>query len=560
MREMEEGPMARLRIFCMAAPMWLSMGSMGLLIGCEAQVGFDDDALRSTVTGTAGAPGDRSADLPLRAYLEANGWTCDDTTCMAHSEMKQMPDAVFEPFDPDSDDTPSWLPAAPDGVAVTGAALHLPQQTALSRTNRHHSEPDASYFRTDSTSVSSMNVFANQHFTGLTEETTVLAHGCTTSYSAVWCRRGHTLAGAPTGAPRNWKGADPTSIFENVGTNYLHVFTLDNANPDASYPATGFSWYSKSGDPCPASCGVQTWNECHVGLPAGVSNPDFPGAVYDRGGDKKWLIYNAVSGGNNKLVLATFDDGSHCDNGTQYVRPCAGSNQEYFGRAAVDAAGTLHIVYFDYTNGADVKVRYTTFNTTTNTWSCTSTYIDDYDPPSGTACGNPAYAGIGSGLRQNRNATIAVDDTVSPWNSINIVLVSANSVNGLEAQMRWYRKTTDWLPTVFTTANEYHPRIVFDRTPFSALANRYHTISLQDTNSSQNGSTAQVASWVSTNGGLSWNGTLISAAFTPQVLLAGSCYWGDYEAIAADRANGVVFYGWSNPANPWNIQGRGIEE
>lgn len=545
---------------------------IAFIAACEAQVEVSDVSASPAperATGTAGSGADAFGDLQGRTYFEAHGWACSDTTCVAKSRAVRMPDAVFEPFEPDREESTRWLPDPPDGVAVAGAELHLPQLAALSRTGVHSSEPDATYFRTDSTSTSSMNVFANQHFTGsLLKQTNVLAHGCTTTYTGSWCVRGHVLVGNTQNPPRQWKGVDPAAMFENAGTNYLHVITLNESNPDSNGGAiTGFNWYSKSGDPCPASCGTQTWNECGIGLPSGVTAPDYPQAIYDPTTDRKWLLYNAVSGGNNKLVLTELHNGSNCGTSGSFVRACTGSNSEFFGRAAVDAAGTLHVVYFDYTNSSNIRLRYTTFDTNTNTWSCSNANLDQYVPPTGsnTTCvpmqTTTIYTGIGNNnLRENRSASIAIDDTVSPWKTINVVLTTRDTVNGYEAQARIYRKVIDWLPIGGTTGtNYYHSRIVFDRTPFSALADRYHFISVHDTNFSQNGSTADVVSWKSTDGGLSYLGQIISTAFQPTHMLG--CYWGDYEAIAADRANAVVFYGWTTPGSGlFNIQGRGIEE
>lgn len=71
------------------------------------------------------------------------------------------------------------------------------------------------------------------------------------------------------------------------------------------------------------------------------------------------------------------------------------------------------------------------------------------------------------------------------------------------------------------------------------------------------------ARWRSTNGGSSWSGTFISSARELSAPIHSSdCYWGDYNALAADPANGSFFYGWGDgdQGSDWVIRGRAIND
>jgi len=225
----------------------------------------------------------------------------------------------------------------------------------------------------------------------------------------------------------------------------------------------------------------------------------------------------------------------------------------------MDAGGDLHLVFLDYSANPNQLV-HTRFNTNNNTWVCDREVITTYTPPTGT-CGacTGTYQGAGGCLKGTFNPSIAIDDTGSPNT---LVATLATNDGTLEANLKVFRSTDDgatWTWISQTSSNAYQPYVVFDRTPISGLADRFHIFSLWDMDAATTGSNFSTVSWKSTDDGQTYAGVFISGQRTATG--AGGCYWGDYNAIAPDRANTGVFYGWTDHSfNPWVIRGRIMSE
>ncbi|HKU39230.1 MAG TPA: hypothetical protein VJR89_13810 [Polyangiales bacterium] len=475
-----------------------------------------------------------------RQLAESKGWTCNETTCSITTNIQQLPDAVFEAVPAAAKELPQ---ANPSGVGVVTSALQTAETTVLNVAGTSVSEPAATYFRSDVGSIVSMNVFTNI-------SSNQLLHACSRDYLS-WCMYQHNVSANPN-------GGDPAPAFEDVGTNFLHVAMLDNAG-------TNFRWYHRTGNPCPSPCGgAQTWTQCNIPLPYAPGG-DYPWFVYDRINDRRWLLFNAGSffdPAYSSIMIAEVpqpSDGTCPAIATYHIPNCTWTGDQRFVRGTMDSGGDLHLVFLDSQPNPDEYV-HTRFDTNTRTWQCDRHVMSTFVRPAG-SCGACAagYQGIGNCLRSTFNPSIAIDDTSTP----NTLITAISTNDGTrEARLRIFRSTNDganWNMVNQSDGNTYQPYAVFTRTPFSAVADRFHIISLWDVDSAVNSSNVRTLSWRSTNDGQSFTPTLISNSRS--VAQNGACYWGDYHAIAADRSSTGVFYGYTDHSvSPWRIRGRLINE
>lgn len=503
------------------------------------------------LAGSRSDPEDRSGDDPdepknfvltrrLRDVLGPE-WTCNETTCRSESHGPPPKDAIFEPYD---DDAKSDRPAsaAGDGLGITSQALTSSETGVLGWSGFVISEPFAIAYSTGG--YRSMNVFANQ-----SGNTQVISHACTRDYSS-WCKRRHPVTQA--------KSADSTAMYDyQGGWEVLHYITLDTVG-------TGFSWYYRHDDACPAACTNQTWTECSVTPPA-LTAVDYPQALYERPHDERWIVYTATPASN--IVQPGLTLLNSCTSATHFLPNCSLWQlvNLQFARGAVDSSGNIHLIML---NNADGKLFHTTFNTTNQTWLCNYDEITPFVQAGGTSTdcpGTPTYTGIGAGnnLRANFSAHIAIDDVSTPNN---LVVAVASSSGTLEAPTAIYRSTnlgTTWSQATITNSNAYHPEVTFFRSGTSAVANLFHVSAAWDLDAAAPGSMARNVSLRSTNGGSTFfiyqN---VSADRTVSQVNTFRCYWGDYDAQAPDAWNSSVFYGWTHKTYYGAIQinGRAMDQ
>ena len=68
--------------------------------------------------------------------------------------------------------------------------------------------------------------------------------------------------------------------------------------------------------------------------------------------------------------------------------------------------------------------------------------------------------------------------------------------------------------------------------------------------------------WRSTNDGQNWGGTYITGTRAVAGPIHNDCYWGDYNGLASDPANGSFFYSFGNGTytSDWVIRGKAQDE
>lgn len=319
-------------------------------------------------------------------------------------------------------------------------------------------------------------------------------------------------------------------------------------------------------EPCPAACATPTWSKCDAGQFTNNS-PDYPTLLWKS--DQVWFV--ADDAGLLTVVRINEPWTDPCS--TNHYAFSAG-NKAFAPRAAFDSSGRIHIVYDDQ-NGP--LIRHVTFDTNTLTWSS----VHDIGPSvwgsagstctDGTgSCSDVTLAGFASNCLKTRSfPDIAIDKTANP----NTIVVTYNTQGSgscnIYQEQRWYRSTgagTAWTWQVVTgckTSVHTGVRHYSD----SGVAGLTGHFTARSSYRPTNTGSLQEVKWKTTDGGLTYAAgfgfTHFRTVTGPIPANPASCWWGDYEGIAADTAHSSFVYSWASNQNPgpdWVIRARALDE
>ncbi len=373
---------------------------------------------------------------------------------------------------------------------------------------------------------------------------------------------------------------DPGGFFRSApaATNRAYVTMLGSLRDS-------IQWF-RSPDPCPPTGTSPTWiftkHDGAVfgkpGLPT-ARGFDYPFAMYNDVDDSSWVSFildrqiHVAQFNESNPALPTFKAWD-CDN-----------NGHSAPNGAFDSAGIMHLVYFDFTAH---ELRHVSFNPSTMKFAC-SPGPPDPDPTSpqtiaahedvavvGTSCAcatafTPPISvlpGVGDGCLRavgSGGPSIAIDRLTIP-NRFVVVQQTQGGIGGTgpcsdKAETRFYishiTAGQTWGETAFTGCQtSVQPRVSWAFTPTVTplVGSNFHVMTTYNPPGLR--SVAQV-DWSSTDGGISWAGSYMTALRSIAPIGATGCTWGDYNGIVPDLVNSRMYYSWGerNPASSrWGIR------
>ena len=328
-------------------------------------------------------------------------------------------------------------------------------------------------------------------------------------------------------------GPDNTTAFRGGSTHYLYQLKMKSDR------AGFFVWRSQ--EPCPSSCASPTATYCTFT----GSNVDFPTLLWDATYDKMYFSYLK----DDHIKVGRLND-PFCSGGwNNWADPCLPGDMIRTPRAAVDAAGRIHIVFENRTAG---RIQHHVFDPSTNTFDACSRIKDvsDYLPPAPHcgSCTENTYYGLGSAcLAYGSDLGIAIDKSTGTL----VVTLSAHGSGSCsqKQEQRIYRSTDDgqsWHLRLVTGCNTS----IMDDVRYDQVPEHGWTPGLFQARSSYNPPGSQGLAevrWRSGDDGITWGGIYITPTRSVTAPIhANNCYWGDYNGLAADPANQSFFYSFGN--------------
>ena len=206
--------------------------------------------------------------------------------------------------------------------------------------------------------------------------------------------------------------------------------------------------------------------------------------------------------------------------------------------AVLGGGNLLHVVYANVT---DQVVEHTTFNVSTNTWSCTKNVIGALVVPASPFCSGSTSTHVMPGLGNN-NLEYDPAPRIARDPSSGIMVATWDSFDAAIGKVRGRAYTssdggTTWVNTLVTAEETGKSNVAFGTAATFEIGNTY-----KDSSTHQG---VQVR-WISTNDGSSWTGNVISIFRTIRPINAAQrpCFWGDYDAVTWNGAQSAFFHSW----------------
>ncbi len=483
---------------------WISLGALTgalALTGCQQPDGASDSSAAPAVSVSSAAP-PIEADQPAANAAEPTG----------EAPAVRAPDLVATLIAKHTSET---------GSTDVGGGLQKLQSAVTTSEVTIQSAGDASMAETAS-AVMTASDGTNQT---VVTSNIIGSGGNELGRVDFGCFRGTTTQ-CQYGVNYAPAGSDPSMVTGADGNMYEQRLT-----------ASGGMWI-RNNNPCPSGCGAGgfSWAACTANFSIDwsmLSFADSSGHVWGVHNDFGDSIFDAVA--VNKLTwcssISWFSRAVQC--GTTGL-----SKNKRNPHAVLGGGNLLHVVYANIT---DQVVEHTTFNTSTNTWSCTNNVIGAIVVPSTPFCSGSGSTHVMPGLG-NSNLEYDAAPRIARDPSSGIMVATWDSYDVAIAKVRGRAYTssdggTTWVNTLVTAEETGKSSVAFGTAATFEIGNTY-----KDASTHQG---AQVR-WISTNDGSSWTGNFISVfrSFRPIAAAQRACFWGDYDAVTWNGAQSAFFHSW----------------
>jgi hypothetical protein len=311
---------------------------------------------------------------------------------------------------------------------------------------------------------------------------------------------------------------------------------------------------------------IRTSNACNSSCAAGSwgncsanFGADFPHAVTADASTYRF-VFNDFAALPNVVTLGTL---SWCTSvGWHGLVGCnLGSDSRRNAHAVLGGNGVIHVVYANQTLN---RVEYTQYNLNTSSWNCSPVVIGDINQPSGTCPGSSrrVLPSLGNNATTKLEYSYAPRIARDPASGILVATWDSFDSSINRVRSRAFQSTNggaSWNWTLLTSDETFHSVVAA-----GSVAHRFEIG--QTYNFAGTGTQGAQVSWQSTNGGGSWSGVGISSSrnLAPAMGSGASrpCHWGDYEGLSFHAGNSAFFHTWidTNQGPEAVIRGRFINQ
>jgi hypothetical protein len=352
---------------------------------------------------------------------------------------------------------------------------------------------------------------------------------------------------------------NPPCQYQRVVTNAITDPSMVVGGDNFMYEARmlnggGEEWF-RSANPCPSGCASPTWQT----ETASARPFDYNQLVYVDPSSNVWSVYNDNSGMNDLVGANVLRWKVPNISWFLMQGQCGDDGKVRMNPMAVAESYLLHVVYW---NRSAARIEHTTFNMTTQKWSCQFDTVDSIIEPATALCDATSDFHVmpvlgKQNLEFDRSPRIAID----PFS--NYLIVSFDSYNTDDGQvedMVYYSPNggTNWYLTLWVSGESAKSTVAVSTALFEVAVGQ--TAWTGATDPVLGGEGAEY-SWISLDDGQSWNnGQWLSSARTFKPISTGprNCMWGDYDSVTSAFDDSAFYYSWFDSSLGTNSVIRGL--